>query len=52
MKVKLLKTGETVTVNDSYGARLIEQGKAVYADKESKSGPVKKEAAAKPAGER
>ena len=29
MKVLILKDGETVDVNDSYGARLIEQGKAV-----------------------
>ena len=31
MKVKLLKTGETIDCNGSYGARLIEQGKAVTA---------------------
>ena len=31
MTVKMRKTGEIVTVNDSYGARLIEQGKAVAA---------------------
>lgn len=29
MKVKLLKTGEIFEANDSYGFRLIEQGKAV-----------------------
>ena len=28
MKVRLLKTGEILEANDSYGARLIEQGKA------------------------
>lgn len=35
MKVKLLKTGEVAEYNDSYGARLIEQGQAVIA----KAGP-------------
>ena len=35
MKVKFVKTGKTVTVDDSYGVRLIEQGKAVPAGKES-----------------
>ena len=29
MTVKLIKSGETLEVNDLYGARLIEQGKAV-----------------------
>lgn len=29
MKVVILKTGKTQTVGSSYGARLIEQGKAV-----------------------
>lgn len=29
MTVKLIKSGETLEVNDIYGARLIEQGKAV-----------------------
>lgn len=29
MKVKFVKTGETVTVDDSYAARLIEYGKAI-----------------------
>lgn len=29
MKVLILKDGETAEVNDSYGARLIEQGRAV-----------------------
>ena len=27
MKVRMVKTGETATVNNSYGLRLIEQGK-------------------------
>jgi len=29
MKVKILTTGKIENVNDSYGARLIEQGKAI-----------------------
>lgn len=29
MKVKIIKTGETMNVNDSYGLRLITQGHAV-----------------------
>lgn len=29
MKVVILKTGKTQTVGGSYGARLIEQGKAI-----------------------
>lgn len=29
MKVLILKNSETAEVNDSYGARLIEQGRAV-----------------------
>jgi hypothetical protein len=44
VKVKLIQTGEVTVVNDSYGKRLIEQGKAVPA-------PVEKKAAtAKPRG--
>lgn len=31
MTVKTIKTGEEITVNDCYGLRLIEQGKAVLA---------------------
>lgn len=52
MRVKLTKTGDTVTVNDSYGARLIEQGKAVCVEKEPKPSSGKKEAAVKPVGDR
>lgn len=33
MDVKLTQTGETITVNKSYGMRLIEQGKAVPRDR-------------------
>lgn len=33
MNVKMVKTGKTVEVNDCYGTRLIEQGKAVLAPK-------------------
>lgn len=29
MTVKMIETGEIVAVNDSYGVRLVEQGKAV-----------------------
>ncbi|MBQ9741369.1 MAG: hypothetical protein IJV91_10605 [Kiritimatiellae bacterium] len=29
MRVKYIKTGAVVEVNDCYGARLVEQGKAV-----------------------
>ena len=47
MKVKIIKTGETAEYNDSYAARLIEQGKAIEAPAE-----VKKPAAAKPAAEK
>jgi len=43
MNVKIIKTGEIAKVNDGYGLRLIEQGKAV-AVKETKK-PAKKEAA-------
>lgn len=31
MKVVILKTGKAQTVSNSYGARLIEQGKAIAA---------------------
>lgn len=34
MKVKFVKTGEVAEFNDSYGARLIEQGRAVLAPAE------------------
>lgn len=36
MNVKLLETGETVTVSRSYGLRLIEQGRAVAAPKSTR----------------
>lgn len=52
MKIKDIKTGEALTVNASYGARLIEQGRAVAAEPEKKAVAKKeKEAAAKPAGD-
>ena len=35
MKVKLLKCGEVKEFNDSYAARLIEQGKAILPPKEN-----------------
>lgn len=37
MKVKMIPGGEVVAVKDSYGARLIEQGKAVLAKEEKKA---------------
>lgn len=42
MNVKIIKTGETAKVNDSYGMRLIEQGKAVLAPETKK--PARKAA--------
>lgn len=44
MTIKVIQTGETTQVNDSYGARLIEQGDAVLCKTETgeKSEPVKK----------
>ena len=44
MNVKIIKTGETMSVKGSYGMRLIEQGKAVLAPKPAKK-PDRKEAA-------
>ena len=44
MKVRLLTTGEIAECNDSYGARLIEQGKAVFCKEEPiKETPAKEE---------
>ena len=48
MNVKLIKTGETKAVNPSYGARLIEQDKAVIAESVRKL--AKREAAKADAG--
>ena len=45
MKWGILATGKIEEYNDSYGARLIEQGRAVLA-------PEKKPAAKKPASDR
>ncbi len=44
MIIKVIKTGETIEVNDSYGARLIEQGMAVICPTETgeKSAPPQK----------
>lgn len=44
MKVMILKTGKTQTVSASYGARLIEQGKAILAP----AAPKRKKVEAKP----
>ena len=35
MMIKVVKTGETMEVNDSYGARMIEQGAAVICQSET-----------------
>lgn len=43
MKILDLKTGDTVEVNDSYAARLIEQGKAVIPEKPKKAAKETKE---------
>ena len=42
MNVKIIKTGETMSVKGSSGMRLIEQGKAVLAPETPKK-PAKKE---------
>ena len=47
MKVKIIKTGAIETYNDSYAARLIEQGKAVPMEEAQKE---EKKAAEKQAG--
>jgi hypothetical protein len=41
MTVKIIKTGEIKRVNDSYGARLIEQGQAVAHAEEKSVKPSK-----------
>ncbi len=45
MKVLILKGGEELEVNDSYGARLIEQGKAVVIPPKAEKKPEKAEPA-------
>ena len=49
MKVKVIATGNTAEYNDSYAARLIEQGEAVPAPPEEKkaSSTVKEKTAKK-----
>ena len=43
MKITMTKTGETLEVNDSYGARLIEQGRAVMSrEPKEQEKPAKK----------
>lgn len=42
MKVKMIKTGEVKTVNDSYGLRLITQGQAVVVKTAAEKKPEKK----------
>lgn len=41
MRVKEIPSGKILEVNDSYGSRLIEHGKAVPAGKASSSAPKK-----------
>ena len=48
MKVILIATGETVEVNDSYGSRLYEQGKAIPAPKKAAKAEPKEEEKAEP----
>ena len=40
MTVKIIETGEVQKVNDGYGTRLIEQGKAILAEKPAESKPT------------
>lgn len=40
MRVKDVFTGKILEVNDSYGARLIEQGRAVLPPKEPETAPA------------
>lgn len=40
MRVKEILTGKILDVNASYGARLIEQGRAVLAKKEPETAPA------------
>ena len=47
MKVLILKDGEELEVNDSYGARLIEQGRAVVIPEQAEEKAVELEEAPK-----
>lgn len=49
MRVKILKTGEGHAFNDSYAARLIEQGRAIPAPATEKAAAASDEAEAEPA---
>ncbi|MEG2623964.1 MAG: hypothetical protein RSC06_13800 [Clostridia bacterium] len=51
MKIKYIQSGKCENVNDSYGSRLIEQGKAVYVGETDKTKVAKKESAVKPDGD-
>ena len=52
MKVLLLKEKETFECNESYGARLIEQGKAILLPpEEAKPAPAQKKAEPQPEAE-
>ena len=46
--VLILQSGETAEVNDSYGARLIEQGKAVVIQTKAEKKPAEEKTAEKP----
>lgn len=59
MKVKVIKTNATIDVNESYGARLIEQGKAVSvrsasreAESRTQAPPAQSSAEAKKSGQK
>ena len=44
MKVRIIKTDEKITVNNSYGLRLLEQGRAVVAEEKERKPAVKEKA--------
>ena len=44
VKVRIIKTDETITVNNSYGLRLLEQGRAVVAEEKERKPAVKEKA--------
>nr|DAW25072.1 MAG TPA: hypothetical protein [Caudoviricetes sp.] len=52
MKVRMVKTGETATVNNSYGLRLIEQGKAVAIPEKKRTASAEKKGSESPAKEK
>ena len=44
MRIKLLDTGKELEVNEGYGTRLIEQGRAVFSAEKQKKEPAKAQA--------